>query len=168
MSKVKCSVCGQQFDKDKTEWVKTSSTRYAHKSCGEPFLKQKELEQREAADKKQLEEYIKQIYRIQNLSPLMRQQIRRFHDECGMTYSGMAGTLVYFYQVLGNTTEKARGVGILEYVYLEAQQYYANLAKVNLANQGQDFNIQTHTITIPVPQRKKKKKRFFKFLEEDN
>lgn len=168
MPKVKCSVCGQQFDKDKVEWVKTSSTRYAHKSCGEPFLKQKELEQREAADKKQLEEYIKQIYRIEKLSPLMYRQIKRFKEELGMTYSGMSGALVYFYQVLGNTTEKARGIGILEYVYQDARQYYTNLSKINLANQGQDFNIQTHTITIPVPQRKKKKKRFFKFLEEDN
>lgn len=168
MAYVKCSICGKTFNREKESYVKTSSTRYAHKACGEPFLQEKEKENKEAKDKEMLNDYIKQIYQIEQLSPLMRKQVKRFHDELGFTYSGMCGALAYFYNVQGHTTEKARGVGILEYIYEEAKQYYVNLAKINLANEGVDFSIPTRVVSIQPPQPQKKKKRFFRLFEGDD
>lgn len=161
MAYVKCPVCGQTFNREKEPFIKTNNGRYAHEACGKVLEK-------ELKDKRMLEDYIKQIYRIERLSPLMWKQIKRFHDELGFTYSGMAGTLVYFYNIQGHSTEKAKGVGILEYTYQEAKEYYGKLAKVNKANEGQDFSIQSRTISIPIPQAQKKRQRFFRLFEGDD
>lgn len=166
---VKCSVCGKQFDRTKEPWVKTSSTRYAHEQCGKPYLEKKEKENKEKDEKKKLEDYIKQIYNVERISPLIRQQISKYIQE-GMTYSGIMGSLYYFYGIKGNDTSKAKGVGIIPFIYDEASEYFKTISRINLANQGQDFTIKEKVVVIPVPQPKpKRKKNFFRdFFKGDD
>lgn len=162
---VKCSVCGKQFDRLKEPFVKTSSTRYAHVKCG----KIKEKEDKEKEDKKKLEDYIKQVYGMDRISPLIRKQIDSYIKD-DMTYSGMLGSLYYFYGVKGNDSAKAKGIGIIPYIYQEAEEYFRNLSRINLMNKGQDFTIKEKVIVIPVPQSKpKRKKNFFRdFFKGDD
>lgn len=56
-------------------------------------------------------------------------QIQRFKAQ-GMPYRGQLLTLKYFYEIKKNSIEKARGsVGIINYVWDEASQYYSELEK---------------------------------------
>lgn len=169
MTKVKCSVCGETFDRDKEPWIKTSSNRYAHKECGKAFLEKKEKEEKEVLDKKKLEDYIKQLYKLERITPLIRKQISDYIQE-GMTYSGIMGSLYYFYGIKGNDPARAKGIGICAYCYDEAREYFANISRINLANQGQNFTIQEKIITIPVPQPKPKRKKnlFRDFFKGDD
>ena len=45
---VKCPYCKEQFDRDKTEYIKVG-TRYAHKSCYNNALEQKTLDEKQRA-----------------------------------------------------------------------------------------------------------------------
>lgn len=162
---VKCSVCGKQFDRTKEPFTKTSSTRYAHLECG----KVKEKENKEKEDKKNLEDYIKQIYGLDRISPLIRKQIDGYIKD-DMTYSGIMGSLYYFYGIKGNDPSRAKGIGIVPYVYQDAEDYFRNLSRINLMNKDQDFTIKEKVIIIPVPQPKpKRKKNFFRdFFKGDD
>ena len=55
-------------------------------------------------------------------------QMQKFKMQ-GMPYQGQLLTLKYFYEVLGNTTEKSRGsIGIIPFVYEQARIYYEKQA----------------------------------------
>jgi hypoxanthine phosphoribosyltransferase len=52
--------------------------------------------------------------------------ISKFVGE-GMTYKGMTNALKYFYDVKKNSIEKSNnGIGIIPWVYEEAQKYFEN------------------------------------------
>lgn len=169
MAYVKCSVCGKQFDRTKEPFVKTSSTRYAHKNCGEALIETREREKKDKDDRKKLEDYVKEIYKIDKLSPLMKKQIEKYLTE-GMTYSGMLGTLYFFYGIQHHDTSKAQGIGIIPYAYQNAADYFNNLSRIKLENEGNDYTIKKTVIKIPVPQSKPNRRgnRFKNFFEGDD
>ena len=58
------------------------------------------------------------------LNPWNITQMQKFKSQ-GMPYQGQLLTLKYFYEVLGNTTEKSHGsIGIIPFVYEQARRYY--------------------------------------------
>lgn len=119
---VKCPLCGQTFDRNSVENVKVKR-RYYHKECYEKIekdLKEKDL----------LEEYIKELFKIEELSLLMKRQINEYHEEKKYSYSGIRKTLYYFFEVKHNDIGKSKGIGIVPYVYDEAYNYFYSLAEI--------------------------------------
>ena len=115
---VKCFYCGESFDANSTPFVMVNSRRYAHKSC------------KQEKDKRVLEEYIKELFGYTSIPPRVSKQIQNYvHDlEHHYTYSGIYKTLKYFFEVKGNSIEKANGgIGIVPYVYQEAFTYWRAL-----------------------------------------
>lgn len=165
---VTCVYCKKKFDRDKVPFVQVSPRRYAHKECSE---QENQRLFKEEADKIALENYIIQLLKLEYVTPKIRKQLNTYQEQYGYTYSGMHKALIYFYEIKGNSVEKANGgVGIIPYVYQDAYNYYYALWEAKQANK--DKEIETYipveeVVKIPVPQRKLKKRKLFTFLDEE-
>lgn len=168
---VKCFYCGETFDTNSIPFVMVNSRRYAHKSCQEEKLAS---ESKQEKDKRLLEEYIKQLFGYSSLPPKVVKQIQTYaHDlEHNYTYSGMLKTLRYFFEVRGNSIEKANGgIGIIPYVYDEAFSYWRAIWEAQQKNEHIDlkeFILPVREIHISPPKREpmKHKRKLFTFLDE--
>lgn len=165
---VKCSICGERFDRDKFPFVKTSNRRYAHYECS---LTENEKQTQEEQDKKALEEYIMKLFNETYINPRVRKQLNQYVNEFNYTYSGIHKALVYFFEVKHNSIEKANGgIGIVPYCYKQAFDYYYALWLAQEKNK--DKNVESYlpeeiVIRITSPQRKIKKRKLFSFLDKE-
>lgn len=112
---VKCFYCSKYFDANEEDFVQVNKVRYAHKICHEQYLS---TLSKEELDKKVLQEYIKELFGYERLPPKVNSQIKDFKENERYTYSGILKTLKYFFEIRGNSLEKANGgIGIVPYVY---------------------------------------------------
>ena len=159
---VKCSVCGKQFDRDKIQAVKSGARRYAHYSC-KPDGEKVDLPQVDE-DLLKLTNYAEQLLGKDYNAARVKKQIKDFKEEYNYSYSGMLKSLVYFYEIKGNSKEKANGgIGIVPFIYNDAYNYYLALFNANQANQNIDvvqYTSKVKEITIKPP-KVEIKKHFF-------
>ena len=163
---VKCKYCGMQFDRNAEPFVEVSARRYAHKACAE---KHQAAIPQDEQDYAALETYIKKIFKEDNINIRIRKQIKDFRQEYDYTYSGMLKTLYWWYEIKGNSTEKANGgIGIIPFIYKDACNYYYNLYLAQEANENKEIKKQEiKEITIISPQAERKKVKLFSFENED-
>lgn len=130
---VKCFYCGETFDADKEPYVKVKNDRrYAHQHC---FENQDAQVIQEQKDKDLFYEYIKRIYGKDYNFMLINKQAESYIQRYGYTWSGMAGTLHWFYDIRHGSTEEGHGgVGIIPFVYDQAKEYYITIAKAEQSN----------------------------------
>ena len=163
-----CSVCGKKFDRDVIQAVKTSARRYAHYTC-KPEGELVPLPQKDP-DLTKLEDYIQKLLGDDYNRARVNKQIRDYVDKDGYTYSGILKSLIYFYEVKGNSKDKANGgIGIVPFIYKDAYNYYYSLFVAQSQNQEKDIvaiTSRVKEITIPVP-KIIEKKRFFNVEVED-
>ena len=165
---VTCVYCKQKFDRDKFPFVQISQRRYAHQECS---LTEEQKLNKEEQDKLDLENYILKLFKIDYIDARIRKQINQYREEYNYTYSGIRKALTYFYEVKGNSIEKANGgIGIVPYIYQHAYNYYLALWQAQQKNQDKvlhDYVPKVKEIVIPRPQRKVKKRELFTFLDEE-
>ena len=136
---VTCPFCKEKFNRDKVDFVQISARRYAHPKCYQESEKNKTQEEK---DRENLEAYILKLFNEPYLNARIKKQIKDFQIEYNYTYSGMLKTLIYWYEIKGNSTEKANGgIGIIPYVYNDALKYYYTLYLAKLANENKDIEI---------------------------
>lgn len=163
----KCPVCELLFDRDKCDFVHHKN-RYYHKVCYDSLTAAKTQEEKES---KELEEYIMKMFNETYVNARVRRQLKQFKEQYGYSYSGMLKSLVFFFEVKGNSIEKANGgVGIIPYVYKDAFNYYYSLYMAQEKNK--DKNISEYVtrgkdIVIKSPCLKPKQKRLFDLEEEE-
>ena len=105
----------------------------------------------------------------------IQKQIKEFMDKYGYTYSGIHKALIYYYEVKGNSIEKANGgIGIIPYIYQNAFNYYYSIweAQQKQENISDAKSLEAYIpkvikITIPVPQRQERTRKLFSFLDEE-
>ena len=165
---VTCIYCKQKFDRDKFPFIQVSQRRYAHQEWS---LSEDQKKNKEEQDKIDLENYILQLFKIDYVDAKIRKQIKQYREEYNYTYSGIHKALIYFYEVKGNSIEKANGgIGIVPYVYQNAYNYYLALWQAKQRNQDKvlvDYVPRVKEVVIPRPQRKVKKRELFTFLDEE-
>ena len=84
-----------------------------------------------------LEEYIEQLLGNDYNPARVKKQIKEFKNEYDYSYSGMLKTLIWWYEIKGNSKEKANGgIGIIPFVYKDALTYYYSLYLAQLANEN--------------------------------
>ena len=121
----KCLYCGQPVDITKDEWVKPNTTRYAHKKCYEE--KRKPGEDLLPDD---IYYFLKNEVHLAIDYRLFESQRANMVKKNGYTNAGILQALKYWYQVKHSSPDKANGgIGIVPYIYQDAQNYYKNLAK---------------------------------------
>ncbi|MBE6148281.1 MAG: hypothetical protein E7167_02030 [Firmicutes bacterium] len=165
---VKCPICGKTFDRDKVPFVQVSPRRYAHKECS---MSEDERKTQEIKDKEELDNYIMSLFKMTYVDARIQKQIKKYVDENNYTYSGIKKALVYFFEIKGNSVEKANGgIGIVPYVYQQAYNYYYSLWLAQQKNEDkvvEEYVPIVKEIIIPVPERKVRKRPLFSFLDEE-
>lgn len=162
-----CSVCGKRFDRDKIQAVKHGARRYSHYTC-EPSGEIVPLPERDP-DLVKLEDYIQKLLGDDYNKARVNKQIKTFQEEYNYSLSGILKSLVYFFEVKGNSTEKANGgIGIVPFVYKDAYNYYYDLFVAQQQNNHKDIVTMTSKVkevVIPPP-RIILPKRFFNLDDE--
>jgi hypothetical protein len=165
---VTCIYCKEKFDRDKVPTIQISARRYAHKECAEKDEASKTQEQR---DLEALEKYIMKLFDMPYVNARIRKQLKEYQEQYNYTYSGILKTLVYWYEIKGNSTEKANGgLGIVPYIYEQACQYYYSLYLAKLANEDKDieeYKPKVKTVEIYPPEAKTKTIRLFNFDDSE-
>ena len=168
LAPVKCLYCGKTFDRNLEEFVQVNKVRYAHKICFDQHQSHISQEER---DIQTLHNYIKKLFDIDAISTKIKKQIEDYHDNKHYTYSGIYKSLVYFYQIKGNSIEKANGgIGIVPYVYEDARNYYMAIFAAQQRSQAKPIEQWKPTIVeihIPPPVSKPRKSAWFSFLDEE-
>lgn len=161
---VKCPICGGTFDASTEPFVKTSSTRYAHEKC---VQKQEAGKTQQEKDYEALERYILKLFHKDRLGALITKQIRDFRKQYNYSYSGIHKTLIWWFEIKGNSTEMTNGgIGIVPFVYDDACKYYYSLFLAQLANQDyleKDRITEILEVNIEPPRPKVKTPRLFEF-----
>lgn len=151
---VKCPFCEESFDRNSPdiEWVKVQNNRrYAHKECAEKKALQ---ETQEEKDKKALYRYLGELFGKDFDFPKTKRLVEQYRKDYNYTYSGIAKTMRWFYELKGNSLEKARGsIGLVPYIYNEAQEYYYNIflaqQRANIAREDYEVPVQEVKIKSP-------------------
>ena len=166
--KVKCYYCGQVFDRDKVPFIQVSKRRYAHKECS---MSEDEKKLQENKDREELYDYIMKLFNISFVDPKIQKQIKKYIEENNYTYSGIKKALVYFFEIKGNSVEKANGgIGIVPYVYTQAYNYYYSLWLAQQKNEDkvvQEYIPKVKEIVIPIPEKNPRKRKLFSFLDDE-
>lgn len=135
----KCIYCGTSFDRDLVEGVQIGQ-RWAHLNC----YKQKEREKIEVG---QLKSYIGDLFRGNINWGLVNKQINNYIEK-GYKPSGIQGTLHYCYIIKRMNMQKANGIGIVEYYYKQAGEYFNALGKME---QVQKVELSVREVVINEP-----------------
>ncbi len=167
LSPVKCLYCGKTFNRELEEYVQVNKVRYAHKVCYDQHTASITQEER---DLMALKNYIKKLFNVETISPRIHKQIEDYHNNRNYTYSGILKSLTYFFQIKGNSIEKANGgIGIVPYVYEDARNYYTAIwmaQQQNISKPIEQYQPKIVEIHIPPPVRKEHKVKQFSFLDE--
>ena len=167
MRKCKCIYCKIEFDRDKIPYTQISERRYAHKECADKNFIPKERDEKDYED---LVNYIEKLFGIGYVSAKVAKQIRDYRLQYGYSYSGILGTLVYWYEVKQAPLDKANGgIGIVPYIYDQAKEYYTKINTANTINADiKNYRSKIIEITIAPPQPEMRQPRLFNLEEEDN
>ena len=86
----------------------------------------------------------------------------KYIKEYNYSYSGIARTLIYFYEIKKNPVDKSNGsIGIVPYIYNEAYNYYLALFNAQKVNNNVEYKTSVKEITIHAPKYKKKLPKLF-------
>lgn len=103
-----------------------------------------------------LRDYINEKYRETANWPLIQKQINKFHaPPYNYSYSGMEKTLRYFYDIQHNNYLSSNGgIGIVEYTFNQARDYYQKIYEAQKANEQKVFIHQVKEYIIKPPKEK--------------
>lgn len=161
---VKCPLCGM---KDNRELMVKVGNRYWHDSCRIEYEENQDAEkteelkikERDKEEYKDLIEYICDLFDCEKPNGIIFKQIKDLHNApYNYRYKAIQMSLEYFFNVKNNSTNKARGIGIVPYIYDEAAEFYKNLAKISQTNIEQE-SIKPKEVIIKKPVRDMSKKK---------
>lgn len=114
---VRCAFCQNLVDKD--EAIRHNEKNF-HKICYDDYLSRKEVIK-----------YVAKLFGFKNEEkpgPKINSQLKTFTTKYPFTYKGILNALTYHFEVKnGSKTKADEGIGIVPYVYEEAQEYYSRL-----------------------------------------
>jgi hypothetical protein len=152
-----CPYCNVTFDANSEEYVMIGR-RYAHKRCYEH--RDPEIEAKD-----DFYQYIKEIYGPKYDYQKIERQRLNFVKKNEYTTRGILNALKYWFDVKGNDTSKTNGgIGIVPYIYEEAQEYMAFISSQQKKKIVPVAELESFTIKKVVKGRKKKQ--FLDFDEE--
>lgn len=125
MALVTCGGCGLKFDRvaEKAEFIKS---RWYHQGCAQ--IKK---------DKMELDAYICKLFDLKAPGPTNNILIKKYKEQKGYNYKGIKNALQYFYEVRKHSTDKSEErVGIVPFVYSEAEEYFNNLKRMEKKNKN--------------------------------
>lgn len=168
-----CAICGESFDRNSIQAVRHNGRRYSHATCepdntdfvpmevpSTPIKKKKEPKPKKVDPAKEemekLKDYINHLYGDKANWAMIMKQIKSYQKEYNYTLNGILKSLMWFYEVKGNSPEEGRGgIGIVPYCYRDAYNYYYSIFIANQANQNKSLDVEIKEIVIPPPKARK-------------
>lgn len=158
---VKCQLCGQLFDKD--TGIRIDEKNF-HINCGKEYT-----------DKKEIFKYVARLFGFKSETkpgPRITSQLKSFREKYSYTYEGILNALKYHFEVRKGSIDKANeGIGIVPYVYEEAQEYFKrfkNKQEKIAQSIGRQLEVKPEVLTIKKTSEEKKKKQTLYNLEQFN
>lgn len=166
----KCAICGIQFDRNAIQAVRHGARRYAHRDCfPEGELVPMEKSTTEDPDLITLKNYIERIYGTKANWALINKQIKKFHLENKYSYSGILKSLIYFYEVKHNSVDGSNGgIGIVEYTYDQAYQYYLAIFMAQQNNEDKTLVTKVKEFIIKPPHQRGTKNSLLDWAEDED
>lgn len=167
----KCSVCGESFDRNRIQAVKSGARRYAHQTClpaGELVPMERSLE--DEPDYQQIIDYCYKLFGEEHNIAMTKKYIKKFVSENKYTLSGIYKALYYFFDIKHNPIDKANNsIGIVPFCYQDAYNYYYNLfmSQQNLQKAGEFKTVEKEKVIKP-PKSKGLLKKLFKIEVDDD
>lgn len=165
-----CAICNKKFDRNSIQATKFNARRYAHKECypsGELVPMEKPAS--EDPDLIALKSYIERIYGTKANWALINKQIKKFHSENKYSYSGILKSLIYFYEVKHNSVDGSNGgIGIVEYTYDQAYQYYLAIFMAQQNNEDKTLVTKVKEFIIKPPHQRGTKNSLLDWVEDKN
>lgn len=122
--KCKCVYCGEPLDRNTEEWKPAPAGRYAHKKCFDDRQARLQEQQEEREYRSKIHEKVKEVCGIEYVKSRTEKQIKEYLSE-GKTAKGIYKTLEYWYDIKHSDPSEAHGgIGIVPYVYGQAQKYW--------------------------------------------
>lgn len=148
--KVKCPQCETYFKRSEENFV-FHKNRYWHEAC---FSSKEAASQHET----KLLQYIKRLLH-KNIDYKIRNQLNNYVNNKNYSYEDIYNALFYFYDIRGNSTEKANGgIGIVPYVIEEAKEYFDKKRATAAQSENIKPILEKRIITIKDPSIKEKNK----------
>lgn len=155
--KVKCPVCQEQFYREDCDF-ETDGRRYYHKECFAQVEQDKIIVQ-------EIHEKMRKLLGENYSQAKITRQINTLVKE-GKTKQGIKLTLDYWYDIKKESAEKAAGgIGIVSYIYPEAQKYWERKEWLDSRDQNIDLSCYDKPIKYeinPTPIAKPKRVKLFK------
>lgn len=121
--KATCPKCNTFIEK--SDNFKVHKNKKYHIKCYKELVNEVYQKSTKNQDsKEELFQYICSLYKINELTTLIKNQIEKYYTEYELTYDGMLYTLKYFYEILENDISKTEGIGIIPYTYKVAKDFY--------------------------------------------
>lgn len=140
---VKCAYCGGSLDRDKG--VRYKDKNYHNKCC------------QSVKERERVTQYICYLFELKAPGPRNYALLKKYIDE-GYTYKGIFYSLKYFFEVQKNDKSKSKeSIGIVPYVYEEAQRYFNELENKQEKIKGAIKPAETLNVTITAKQNKGRK-----------
>ena len=129
---VLCRFCKVRFDTNEEEWIMPSKNHYFHRSCYDNWVNKKDDVHTVADD----DMWMDASYQFLTRDMLIAVDYRKFQSQFnnfkkkGRTAKGIYFSLLYFYRIKKGDRSKAEGgIGIVDYVYEDATNYYGERTK---------------------------------------
>lgn len=136
----KCPVCNENVKKE--EINKRYKGKTYHIKCYDIMINKKYEENviQQIDPLKDLKEFILDLFKIDKMSNMMEDQLIKYTREYGYTTVGMLNALKYHFDICENElTDNVRGIGIIPFVYKEANEFFDNLKQREKNNRGVDY-----------------------------
>ena len=151
---VKCWYCKEKVEKGSNDWTSYNGHNY-HIECVEI-----------AKQRAHFYEYINYIFCLKSPGPVIISQAKMYNEKYGYSFLGMERALRYWIEVKHNPETRPiedRTIGIIPYVYNDAQAYYARVDKIN-----EQFRKDTEKAesrekiikVVPIPKQKERKPKY--------
>ena len=159
---VMCAFCNKALRRTSADCVEVSPGRYMHVACAE------QDKAKEKDPKEKLFDFLMEMCRWEFVPPGIQKQIQKMIDTNGFTYSGIHGSLKYWYFVKGNNVDRENPIGIVPYIYDKAKQFYKQKAMLRESNNKaiQEQTNRINYIKIKKPIRQSTQNDNFSFLDE--
>ena len=163
----KCAICGVEFDRNLIQAVKHGARRYSHATCEPDNYDYVPLGPEADPDRQKILEYVAKLFKEPNYA-MINKQLKKFTEENGYSYSGILKSLVYFFEIKGNSPDKANNaIGIVPFVYTDAYNYYYALFLAQHANEDRTLVTTVREFTIKPPHQRGQKKKLLEWEIDD-
>lgn len=153
-----CSKCGNKI----ISGVRKYQGKFFCAQCYEQVM---EEVQRFEEEKQRLVLFIKELFAVQECPELVLYAIDKALKE-GKKLSGIKGTLIYYYNIRGNSADNISVIGsVIQREYSNAAQYFEEVKRVKAANQKIDIDVAP--IIVQIPERGQNRRKKPKYRMED-